>query len=110
MKLVLYELNAYLILQLCFGHQKSFAIKADVVPVVFHLQTGGVYNLRRSRDRVLKLRLKVDVLSVIARRIGIGDIRGYQFLPGTQQIHVVFDLSGEPVQHNAALYAAGLPV
>src|ERR1019366_362832 len=65
--------------------------------------------MRRAAGGVEEFRLKIDVLGAIAGRIGVGDVRRHQFLPGAQQVHVSFELSSNGLQHGTGTHAARRP-
>src|ERR1039458_7356947 len=71
-----------------FGQQTGFAVEADVVAIVLHGKLVHHHGAGRSAGGVAEFRLKIDILGEIARRIGIGDVRGHEFLPGAQQVHI----------------------
>ena len=78
-----------------FGKQPRFTIDAHVVAVGFLIEPLRFHDLRAlSVHRAHELKLKIDVLSTVARRIGVGQIGGDQFLPRAEQVHVPHQLVG----------------
>ena len=89
-QLSFHELGSHLKAQRVFGQEAGFAVETDVVAIILHLQARDIRGLREAAGGVTKFGLKIDVLSVITRRVGVGDIRSNEFLPGTEKIHVSF--------------------
>ena len=99
--------------QRVFREQASFAVQADVVAVGFHGKSAGFDSLRTQALLPLhllgELRAKVDILRVVAGRIGVGDVRRHQLLPDTQQVHVLFEISGDSFKHDIRVKAVLVP-
>src|ERR1022692_354015 len=104
-----HQLGGYLEAERVFGQETGFAVQVDVVAVILHGKASHFGGMRRATGGVEEFRLKIEVLGAIAGRIGVGDVRRHQFLPGAQQVHVSFELSGNGLQHGTGLYAASWP-
>jgi len=102
-----FHAGAVLKLNLCQGH--GFTFKVHIVAV--RALDQALYFLHVRRDRVIRLSLvgapdfvfKIQILGVISRRVGIGDIGGHELLPRSEQIHVPFQLRANSVQHGVSL-------
>ena len=80
--------------QIVLGQQPGFTIDADVVAIVFRPQSGH-FGCMRSHPcgGVQKFGLKIDVLGLEPRCIGIGDVGRHELLPRAQQIQILFELA-----------------
>ena len=56
-----------------------------------------------------ELGAKIDIFGLVARGVRIGDIGRHQLLPGTQQIHVSFEISSDGFKHDICAKAVRLP-
>jgi hypothetical protein len=92
-----------------FGQQTGFAVEADVVADILHGKAGHLSGAGRASRGVEEFRLKIDVLGAITGRIGVGDVRRHQLLPGAQPVHVSLELSGDGLQHGTGSCADGSP-
>jgi len=70
-----------------------------------HWSGGG----RRAIGLALKFRLKIDVLSVVARSVYVRDVGGDQLLPDAQQVHIVFEITGDSLKHDSRAFAFRSP-
>ena len=94
------------------------AIQADVIAVGFHRQAVRLDGLRIGSLRapallrlylLRKLGAKIDVFGLVAGCVRVGDIGRHQLLPGTQQIHVSFEISSNGFKHDSCAKAVRLP-
>jgi hypothetical protein len=63
---------------------------------------------RRERHRRALQRKGSQIVRRVAGRVGIGDVRRHQLLPRAQQIHVAFQLSSNPIQHDAVSFCSSV--
>src|SRR5581483_11216440 len=91
------------------GQQPRFPIQIDAIPIILDRQPGHFDHVRRQSGRALKLGLKIDVARLVPGSVRVSDVGRHQLLAGAQQVHVVFELSGQPVQHHSAIPANHAP-
>jgi len=90
------------------GEEAGFAVQIHVISIIFDRQPTHRDNLRPA-SRIPEFRLEIEVLGPVARRIGIGNVAGHKLLPSAQQVHIMFQLSGNPIQHGSLAIADGGP-
>ena|SRR5450432_389513 len=93
-----------------------FTIQAYVIAIILHDLTAcfenrwgiGTLAFCRGVHFAHEFEMKVDVSRPIAWSVEVGDIRRDELLPGTEQIHVVLQMSGRWIEH-AGVNACLLP-
>ena len=58
----------------------------------------------RTAGGVQEFLLEIDILSMVSGGVRVRNVGGDQFLARTQQVHVSFELSGDPIQHVATVF------
>ena len=86
-------------------------IQIDVVAVGLIRKTRSLDDLRLfPLGKSHEFKLKINILGLVARRIGVGDVRSHRFLARAQQIHVAFEIGSDSVEHNEVGGALRLPI